>query len=251
MAEDKYTKRRRRGAVVYTPIAVLLIGIILIFGISVFFRVSDIEVTGAKKYSAEEILSVSGIKKGDNLIFVDAGAAEEKIGLNLPYLNEIVIEKIVPDKIVINVTESQPIAVLSHNGSWWIIDQKARVLEKAEDTDAAGKIIISGIKPVSLVEGREIIIDEDQETKLQYLISVLGAIYTAGIADKVGSLDVSNIGNITFTYTERFTVILIGAENAGYMIDLMLNVVTQLEPSEKGKIKIDLSAENEARFIPY
>lgn len=250
MADDKYTKHRKYGAVIYMPIAVLLIGIILIFGISVFFRVAVIEVTGAKKYSVEQILSVSGIKKGDNLIFIDAGAAEGKIGLNLPYLNEIVIEKIIPDKIVIKVTESQAIAVLSYDGNWWIVDQKARVLEKAEEKDAAGKIIISGIDPVSLVKGREIIIDENEDTKLQYLISVLSAIYTAGITDKVGSLDMSNIGNITFTYTDRFTVIMSGAENAGHMLDLMQNVVAQLDPDEKGKIKIDLSAEYEAIFIP-
>lgn len=251
MAEEKNMKRRKRGAVFYTPIAVLLIGIILIFGISVFFRVSVIEVIGAKKYTAEQILTVSGIKKGDNLIFVDAGAAEEEIARKLPYLYEIVIEKIVPDKITIKVTESQPISVLSFDGSLWIIDQKARVLEKADDDEAAGKIVITGIDPVSLVEGREINVEENQETKLQYLIDLLGAIYKAGISDQVGSLDMTNIGNITFTFTDRFTVIMSGGEDADYKLSLMQNVIARLNPDDKGKIKIDLSAENEARFIPY
>ncbi len=250
MAEEKNMKRRRRGAVLYTPIAVLLIGIILIFGFSVFFRISVIEVMGAKTYSEETILSVSGIKKGDNLIFVDAKSVEEKIGLTLPYLNEIVIEKIVPDRVVIKVTESEPIAVLSYSGSWWIIDQKARVLEQTDFDDAAEKISVSGIEPVSMAEGREIKVNNDQETKLQYLINVLCAIDNAGLAGKVGSLDMTNIGNITFTYTDRFTVIMSGGEDADYKLSLMQNVISQLEDDEKGKIKIDLSAEIKARFIP-
>jgi cell division protein FtsQ len=250
MAEEKYIKRRKRGAVVYTPIAVLLIGIILIFGISVFFRVSVIDVTGANRYSAERILSASGLKKGDNLIFVDAGAAANKVAKTLPYLNEVVIEKIIPDKVVIRVTESQPIAVLKYNGNWWILDQKARALEQTDGIDAAGKINISGIEPVSLAEGLVIKVDESQETKLQYLTQVLGAINDAGLSGQVGQLDISNIGNITFTYTDRFTVIMSGGEDADYKLSLMQNVIEQLEPDEKGKIKIDLSAEIEARFIP-
>jgi cell division protein FtsQ len=250
MAEEKYIKRRKRGAVVYTPIAVLLIGIILIFGISVFFRVSVIDVTGANRYSAERILSASGLKKGDNLIFVDAGAAANKVAKTLPYLNEVIIEKIIPDKVVIRVTESQPIAVLKYNGNWWILDQKARALEQTDVIDAAGKINISGIEPVSLAEGLVIKVDESQETKLQYLTQVLGAINDAGLSGQVGQLDISNIGNITFTYTDRFTVIMSGGEDADYKLSLMQNVIEQLEPDEKGKIKIDLSAEIEARFIP-
>lgn len=250
MAEEKSAKRRRRGAVVYTPIAVLLIGIILIFGISVFFRITVIDVTGAKKYTADQILSASGIKMGDNLIFIDAKAVEANIGLNLPYLNEIVIEKIIPDTVSIKVTESQAIAVINYGGNWWIIDQKARVLEKTDDDGAAGKINLSGIEPVSLVEGREIIVNEDQETKLRCLIDVLGAIFNADISKRVGTLDLSNIGNITFTYTDRFTVTMSGGEEAEYKLSLMQDVITKLEPDAIGKIKIDLSSEIKARFIP-
>jgi hypothetical protein len=248
MAEEKSAKRRRHGAIVYTPIAALLIIVILIFGISVFFRIAVIEVTGAKKYTVEQILFASGIKKGDNLIFVDAEAAEGKIGLNLPYLNEVIIEKIIPDRIVITVTESQPIAVISYSGNWWIIDQKARVLEKTDSDDAAGKINISGIEPVSLVEGREIIVDKANETQLKYLTDVLGALYSAGLSDKVGTLDIANISNISFTYTDRFTVVMGSGQDADYKIASLQNVISKLEPDEKGKI--DLTREGEPHFMP-
>ncbi|NLT13052.1 MAG: FtsQ-type POTRA domain-containing protein [Clostridiales bacterium] len=248
MAEEKSAKRRRRGAVFYTPIAALLIIIILIFGISVFFRIAAIEVTGAGKYTVEQIISVSGIKEGDNLIFVDAKAAEQKIGLNLPYLNEVVIEKIIPDRVVINVTESKSIAVLSYGGSWWIIDQKARVLEKAGDEDAAGKMTINGIEPVSLVEGRVIIVDKKNETQLKYLIDVLGAIYSAGLSEQVGALDISNISNISFTLSDRFTVVLGSGQDADYKVAMLLNVIPKLAPDENGKI--DLTREGKPHFIP-
>lgn len=249
MTVEKRSKRRRRGAVVYTPIAVLLIIIIIIFGISVFFRISVIEVTGAKKYTEEQILSVSGIQKGDNLLFVDTKASIENIGSSLPYLNEIIVDKIIPDKIVIRVTESQPIATLSYNGDWWILDQKARVLEKTDYAGASEKIEISGIDPASVAEGRTIFVADEQQTKLQYLINVLSAIYAAEMAPEVNTLDVSNIGNISFTYANRFTVIMGSGENAEYKLSMMENVIMALNPDDKGKI--DLSRDDEPHFVPY
>lgn len=248
MAKEKYTKRHRRGAVIYTPIAVLLIIIIAIFGISVFFRITEIEVTGAKKYTVEKILSVSGISKGDSLIFVDKKAAEENITVNLPYLNEVVIEKIVPDKVIIKVTESQPIAVISFDDIWWIVDQKAKVLEKTDAKGASEKIHISGIDPISLAEGQKMFVDESQQTKLQYLTNVLSALYTAGISSQVSSIDVSNIANISFAYGDRFTVNFGSGENAEDKLVMINDVMTQLNPDDTGMI--DLSGEVAARFIP-
>lgn len=242
MADEKYVKRRRRGAVVYTPIAVLLIVIIVIFGMSVFFRISDIEVTGAEKYTVDQILSISGIVKGDNLIFLDTKAVSKKIGSKLAYLNEVVIDKIIPDKVVIKVTESQPIAVISYNGDWWIVDQIARALEKTDGSSAAEKMKINGIEPVSVAEGQKIIVSEDQQTKLQYLIDILTALNNIGIAYDVSMLDIANIGNISFVYSDRFTVKIGSGEDIDHKLVLMQQVIEQLEPDFIGKI--DLTGEN-------
>lgn len=242
MADEKYVKRRRRGAVVYTPIAVLLIVIIVIFGMSVFFRISDIEVTGAEKYTVDQILSISGIVKGDNLIFLDTKAVSKKIGSKLAYLNEVVIDKIIPDKVVIKVTESQPIAVISYNGDWWIVDQIARALEKTDGSSAAEKMKINGIEPVSVAEGQKIIVSEDQQTKLQYLIDILTALNNIGIAYDVSMLDIANIGNISFVYSDRFTVKIGSGEDIDHKLVLMQQVIEQLESDFIGKI--DLTGEN-------
>lgn len=247
MAEEKYVKRRRRGAVVYTPIAVLLIIIIVIFGISVFFRISDIEVKGAEKYTPEQILTISGIVKGDNLIFLDTKEVSENISSKLPYLNEIVIDKIVPDKVVIKVTESQPIAVISYNGDWWIVDQIARVLEKTDATSASEKIFINGIDPVSIAEGQKIIVDASQQTKLQYLVDILSGINNIGISDSVRSLEISNIGNISFTYSDRFTVKIGSGEDIDHKLTMMQQIIAKLATDDKGKIDLSI---DDPRFIP-
>lgn len=246
MAEGKKAKRRRRRSLLYTPAAVLLIFVTVILGVSVFFRISDIEIKGAQKYSSQQIISSSGIKIGDNLVFIDKDAVARNINQNLPYLNDVIIEKVIPDKIIITVTESQPIAVVRVNGEWWVIDQKAKVLEKTDDSEAVKKIEVSGISPTSMTIGQTMGVDPGEKTKLEYLINVLSAIQSAGIFANVSRLDVSNIANISFHYTDRFNVIFGSGENADYKIIRLTKIIDQLEPDVKGKINLST---NPARFI--
>lgn len=248
MREEKKVRRRRRSTFLYTPVAVLLILVTAVLGVSVFFRISDIQVKGARKYSTQQIISASGIKTGDNLIFVDKNAVAKNITLNLPYLNDIVIEKAIPDRIIITVTESQPIAVVRFNNEWWVIDQKAKVLEKTDDSDAVKKIEVNGITPTSMTIGQTMSVDSGEQTKLKYLINVLGAIQSVNISSPVSTLDVSNIANISFRYSDRFTVILGSGDNADYKIVLLTKIIDQLEPEMKGKI--NLSNDIKQRFIP-
>lgn len=248
MADDKSFRRRRRGAVLYAPIAALLIIVIIIFGISVFFRITTINVQGAVKYTKESIIGNSGIKIGDNLILIDADAVAEKLKTNLPYLSDVEVDRIIPDTVNIIVTESQPIAVVSYNGTWWILDQKGRVLEKLDDNTAVRKKIeVQGISPTSIAIGRPLIVGDSEQTKLLYLANVLSALQSAGIASDVRSIDVSNIGNIKFDYAGRFTVILGTGEDADYKMVKFQDVMAKLMPDDRGKIDV---SNNPARFIP-
>ena len=246
--DKKRRRRRRRGAVIYTPIALLLIVIIAIFGVSVFFRVATIEVTGAEKYTVEQILSVSGIKTGDNLFIIDESKVARLIRSNLPYLSDVVIEKTMPDKIKIEVTESRPLAVVQYDGDWWVIDQSARVLEETDNLGAGEKIKVNGLTIKALGIGELIVIGEDDQTKFKYLTDVLYAIENAGIAEQVTVMDISNIANITFDYTNRFTVTLGSGEDADNKIARVLGIVETLVESDMGRI--DVSKEDEWRFIP-
>jgi cell division septal protein FtsQ len=96
MARDKNAGRRRCGAVIYTPIAVLLIVIIAIFGISAFFRITDIEVSGAKKYNDEQIRTASAPPGRRQPHFCRQEGGGGKIGLNLPYLSDITVRRSFP-----------------------------------------------------------------------------------------------------------------------------------------------------------
>jgi cell division protein FtsQ len=249
MPKKKSARRRRRGAAVYTPVAILFIAIVTIFGISVFFRITDIEIKGAEKYNAQQIQSVSGIKDGDNLIFIDKAAIAKSLSQNLPYLSEITVEKVIPNRIVIRVTESKPVAAIQYGGDWWIIDQKARVLEKTDTAGLSGKIRVTGLTPKAVGEGLVVTVDKSDDTRLRYLTNILSALKDAGLSDKVSALDVSNTAYVTLEWGAHFTVLFGNGENAPYKVERVTKIISQLDSDERGKIDVS-SDENAARFIP-
>lgn len=249
MSEDKNYKSRRRGAVLYSPIAALLIAIVIFFGVSVFFRITQINIQGISKYSEQQILQASGVKTGDNLVFVDARQVASAIKENLPYLSDVQVEKIIPDRIDINISESQPLAAVKCSDTWWIIDQKARVLEKTDEATALKKIQFFGITPTAVTPGTQLQVGDNEKTALTYLTNVLTAIQNAGMSTKVGKIDLSNIGSVKFSYLGRFTVIMGTGENCDYKLVKLKNTIQKLSADDKGKI--DVSKDDQtSRFIP-
>ena len=63
------TRRRNRGRFgpLFKLLCVAAVAMAMTVGVTVFFRVEAVEVTGNARYSKEEIVAASGIELGDNL----------------------------------------------------------------------------------------------------------------------------------------------------------------------------------------
>mgnify|MGYP000983243796 CR=1 FL=1 len=241
-------KRKRRRATFYTPIAVVLIAIAVYFGISVFFRVTDIEIVGAERYTAEQILSASRVSRGDNLLLLDTKEVTENITTRLPYISDVVVEKRIPDKITMTVTESRPVAAIDVGGQWWLLDQKGRALEKAERVDIAGKVRVEGLAPENVVAGQALVVSQKDEKKREAVSRLLIALEREGMMGRCEWIDVSNIAALTMRYDNRFTVVLGTIDKIDKNLVRLVGVIDQIEEGETGRI--DMTDDFEARFIP-
>ena len=107
----------------------------VVFGVAIFFKVGRIEVQGNTIYSAAEIASASGIQKGDNLFTLNKEAAAGSIKASLPYVETVSIIRFLPDKIVIEVKESDAtFAVTTDTNTTWLINSVGKALEQISDS---------------------------------------------------------------------------------------------------------------------
>ena len=149
--------KRRPGSGVGSRLLIMAaIVAAVIFGVAIFFKVNTVEVQGNAIYSAEEIRSASGIQKGDNLFTLNKEAAAGSIKASLPYVETVSIIRFLPDKIVIEVKESDAtFAVTTDTNTTWLINSVGKALEQISDSAPDSALTAEPTAPDAEAPGEE------------------------------------------------------------------------------------------------
>ena len=237
--DRKKLKRMSKSANAYILIAILLVLLLIILGTSVFLNIIEINVSGASIYDADEIIKVSGIETGSNMLFVDKDGVKEKIFAEMPYINDISVELSLPDKVEIIISETKMMAAIDVSDGFLLIDSKCKVLEKVGAIPAMA-IEVKGFTPVDAKIGSALKASPGDDTRLRYIEEVLAAIDTAGIREGVSYLDVTNIGNVNLGYMDLYTVVLSGSSGAASKLGKLPEAIVD--------VRKDANFDNSARY---
>lgn len=230
------------------PIMFFLVVVATIFVMSVFFRITNIQVEGNSHYSDEEIIRAIDIEEGDNLFFFDRFAALSRVFAKLPYIEEVSVERSLPNKVIITVTESQALAYLVLGDEMWTVDHSCKVLGKATEEELSGLIAVEGVNPGTLLIGEPLCTKDGDEELVEYLAEVLYQLEGRGLYTQVGSIDFSDKNQVSFDYGDQFTVKLGGPGKTEYKFGMLVSAMSQLLSGDVGVI--DVSDGVTARFRP-
>ena len=250
---DKFRKsedisKQTRRNVFYRPITFFLIIVSIIFIMGIFFEISVIDVEGNVNYSADEIISASGIHTGDNLFFLNRIGAGSRIVVKLPYIESVSITRHLPNSITISVSESKATACIAVGEELWSISSSGKFLGAIDEKDAELLARIEGLTADSAAVGDTIAVPEDSRAKLDYLLDILYQIQARGIVSKVSDIDLSDADNPIMEYDSRFTVKLGARDDTEYKFGKLLSAVEQLSVDDSGTM--DLSDSNKVNFSP-
>lgn len=200
------SRRRARGRFpgLYKAVSAVLILAAVVVAFAIFFRVGDVQVIGNVRYTAQEIIDVTGVKNGDNLFTIDRAKLAREIQNRLPYVKTVSIRRALPDGLVISVTEGQAVAAVGQEGGWWLVDSAGKLLEQT--STPGGHATITGISPLAPAAGTSLATSEEQRPRLALLREVLEGLEANGLLDKLGSVDLSEEYQVTLVYDSRFTV---------------------------------------------
>ena len=254
----------------------------LVLGMSIFFKVETIMVSGANAYSEWAVREASGIKEGDNLFSLADARAGGRIQAELPYVNSVRIGIKLPDTVIIYIEELEvAYAAKCNNGIWWLITSGGRVVEQIDDIKASGYTEIQGItlrdpvineQAVAVEEndGETVATDangqpitptvSDESTpvtvtnaqRLQTALDILTALELNDIVGEAASVNVTNLNAIELWYGRRFRVNLGDNQNLEYKIACMKKAIAQLGEYEMGVLDVSfMTWKDQVGYTPF
>jgi cell division protein FtsQ len=249
-------KRKKRAKRILRWIKLLLfVGVIaaavIYAAVSPVFDVKTIDAGQTIHYDGKMLISLTGIKAGDNgfrLLFKDPGRfyllrakyAERAILAGCPYAKNAVVRFSIPDKIKIAVTERKPAAVLETSGKSFLIDKEGYLLEVAAGYKKQKLPVIRGMKLASFKPGKKLALNQEAfstASKLYATIRSTDAKEEDKLFPMLDYVDVSDQYNTVFSLQSRIIVNLGSLEDLNYKLNAVRTVLSKnIRKDERGKL---------------
>lgn len=246
-----------RNRVLVRLLTVTSVVLALLFGISVFFKVENFEISGNIKYEAWDIAEASDIL-GDNLLTFSHAKAAGKIQTLLPYVKSVRIGIKLPDTVKIVIEETEvTYSVQASDDSWWLVSSVGKVVQKAESGSQDSHTKLLGIRILDPVAGQQAVVLEtvlpqvDEQgnpipvtytdaQRLDTALNIVQFLEQSGIIGKAASIDVTQAADIQLWYGKQYLVKLGDSSQLSYKIGLLAAIVDQGGKYENGILDITL-----------
>ncbi|MBI4635805.1 MAG: FtsQ-type POTRA domain-containing protein [Candidatus Rokubacteria bacterium] len=116
------------------------------------FAISSVEVRGASRVPAEQILAAAGITPGTSVWRLDAPAIVARVE-TIPEIQRADVVRALPDRVTILVEERRPFTLV-HAGRLHWLDEEGRLLGAAREAVTPPVPVISGLPEEELVTMR-------------------------------------------------------------------------------------------------
>ena len=291
--------RRSESQVVYTPpkpfnklrfllglVTVVAIVLALSLGMSIFFKVENILVSGTHKYTAWDIKEASGIREGDNLLTLGKARVGGKIVAQLPYVDQVRIGIKLPDTVNIEITELDILyGIQGSDNSWWIINAQGRVLDRTTGIVAENYTKILGVRiadpivgeyAVAVAEETQPTVDPEATTdvttpegetetaptapietvdaaeQMNLALNIVRHLEDNGIIGEVTSVDVGNLYDLQILYDNRYEVLLGDGSQLSYKIRAMKEAAMQMSDYQQGILDVSFTTwPNSVGYTPF
>ena len=227
-----------RNRLIVQLLSIAAVVLAFTIGVSIFFKVDTVMVTGAVKHSPQVIAEASGVKAGDSLLFFGRARAAAKIKTALPYVDTVRYQVKLPGTVNIIVEEKMvAYAVQAIDGSWWMITADGMVAERIDAATAANKPVIEGIylknpkvgeyslAAETAAEGTTVTTDAD---RLKAAITVLSALEENQLFSSITRLDVTDLFALRLFCSDDYRVELGESRDMAEKVEILKYALAEL-----------------------
>ena len=253
MARRRHSKRRGRGSssFLYKLLSVLVICTAIIAAMTLFFRVNEIVVSGQKRYTAEEIQNAAGVELGANMYLLNKYEIARNISGALPYIENIRVNRKLPDTLLIEVSESgRPLAVVREDSAW-LVSANGKIVEELTQRQAGDYGKITGCELLAPEVGAPIALATEYATQQTSLLALMEALDDAGLTENVDAIRLDDLSCLNMDYAGRFTVKMAYSADYDFELEKLKRTLANelIQSNMTGTIDLQLKSDK-VFFIP-
>ena len=211
----------------------LLATAIILFMLSSVFNITNITVTNNNKISEQEIISLSGLTKNENMFKISNQKVKEAVKQN-PYIESVKITKTISGTVNLEVTERVATYMLKFANGYVYINNQGYMLEISQEPLELP--IISGFKTPTedIKEGNRLIVEDLKE--LENIIKIVETAKTTSVGAIIAEIDISDPTNYKIIIpSENKTVEFGELTNINIKI-LKIEYIIEQEKGRQGEI---------------
>ncbi|MBN2283045.1 MAG: FtsQ-type POTRA domain-containing protein [Deltaproteobacteria bacterium] len=108
------------------------------------FRLHDAEVRGCRHVSEQEVIERAGIVPSMNILRINPSKMERQVKAN-PWVKDVSVGREFPDRLIIEIVEREPAALIRKEGSLFILDREGEVFKGLKSDDSVNLPVLTGI----------------------------------------------------------------------------------------------------------
>jgi cell division protein FtsQ len=201
---------------------------------SPYFSIREVSVRGVKELTEKDILAMAKIRMRSNILSVNTDAMAKRISAN-PWIKSAYVGRELPDRLVLEVQERTPIALVKQAGALYLMDVDGFVFKKLSRADEVDLAILSGVdvraKSPSMLVGEALKLLEKLSTEDQH--TFLG---------EVSEIHVDEVFGLSIL-TDKGLHLKLGRENFAGKLNQLHVVLADLEKRglKNGHLFVDLA----------
>ncbi len=224
-------KRKLKKLVSLFLLTLVVLSACVLLALTVFFKISTVQITGSKVYSDSVVIEKCGIETGISLFLADEDKLNEELPKSLPYIKNVKIKRKLPDTLIIEVFPTREIAAFQYSAGYILVDETGKVLNRNASMLRENVAVVTGASLKSALLGDKISINNEQTT--DNFISILAGLKNSGLSD-ITEINLSSENEFKLIYQDRITI----------KLGTMQNIETKLQ---RAKVAID----KENKINPY
>ena len=163
---NRVRRRSRRilveiGKTVLLTACVAVVASMLIFAynfviVSPYFQMKETLVRGTERLQTDAVVELTGLRPSQNILMTNLGAVARKVKAN-PWVKDVSVRRDFPDRLVIEITERKPVALVERGDGLYFIERDGTAFEKVAAGEKTDLPVLTGFTRKG-VENREMIL---------------------------------------------------------------------------------------------